>query len=113
MRLILSLLLGLLITVSTSCANNMVTVNLKVIDSETGLPVEGGTVGMGFLSNTKDNDFKGVTNDQGRVSATSDALWGVKIRVREHGYYNSTRRTARGDQDQNLLLRPNKTPKPK
>jgi len=112
MKLGLLFLLGLLITVSTSVANNNVTVKLKVIDSESGLPVEGATVGMGFLSNTKNNDFKGETNDEGRVSATSDSLWGVKIRVRKHGYYKSTRRTARGDQDLTLLLRPIKNPQP-
>jgi hypothetical protein len=112
MKLGLLLLLGLLITVSTSCANNSVTVNLKVIDSKTGQPVEGAKVDMGFLISRGSNSFDGYTDGEGRVTATNTALYGVSMVIRKHGYYKSTRRTARGDQDLTLLLRPIQNPQP-
>ncbi len=92
-----------------ACASTSVNVKLNVVDNNRQ-PVAEAKVGMGFLLSKGGNSFDGLTDSDGYVEVTENALFGVKIFVNKDGYYESKTRTGYGDQKLTLLLREKKNP---
>lgn len=88
----------------SACAGNITRVDLLVVD-ENGSPLDQVNVAMGFLSNTPNNNYRGVTNSDGKVFAVSDSVWGVKVYAEKPDYYDSFKRIENGNQSLVLPLR--------
>jgi hypothetical protein len=103
------MLICILICINTACANN-INVQLHVVDDEKQ-PVENAQVNMGFLLSKGSNSFKGFTDKNGYIEASEHGLWGVGFAIRKAGYYTSTKRAGKNeDQNLTLILRKIKNP---
>ncbi len=98
-----------LVLPGVACASTSVNVKLNVVD-DNRQPVAEAKVGMGFLLSKGGNSFDGLTDSDGYVEVTENALFGVKIFVNKDGYYESKTRTGYGDQKLTLLLREKRNP---
>ncbi|MDO6762047.1 hypothetical protein [Agarivorans sp. 1_MG-2023] len=108
--LIKHLALSLLILGLTACAGNLIQIKLKVVDQD-GHPVKDAKVVMNFMLSQGSNDFDGLTDKQGEVSARRTSQFGAMIGIYKDGYYPSNiRRTSRGDQNLTIELRKKKNP---
>ena len=92
----------------------IVSVKLKVHDSETLQPVADADVVMSFLLPKGSNTAKGITNSKGALRLTAWGGLGVGIYVKKDGYYPSSRKIGRQKSFQtvSLNLRPIKHPVP-
>lgn len=93
----------------SACSGERVTVDLKVIDQD-GAPLEGVKADLGFVLPSGGTNYVNDTDDQGRLSVTRRAAYGVSILLTKPGYYASRRRTGYGDQTLTMELREIKKP---
>lgn len=109
MKLIYVLAIVFLLIPATGCSKDAVHLELHVIDGD-GAPVVSAEVRIGFLHGQRGSSFRGLTDEDGFIEATKDAVYGMKIRILKEGYYDSRYRTGRGDQDLTMILRRKKNP---
>lgn len=95
---------------NAACSGERVSVDLSVIGLD-GVPVSDVKTEIGFgLPNGRGSRFVGYTDENGRLSETRRAAFGVDILLSKPGYYESYQKTGYGDQNLTMELREIKNP---
>ena len=88
-----------------ACAGESVRIDLTVVDQD-GNPLSGVKAELGFgLPNGGGSRYVGYTDDEGRITETRRAAFGVGIVLEKPGYYRSVHVTGYGDQALTMELR--------
>ena len=88
-----------------ACAGESVRIDLTVVDQD-GNPLSEVKAELGFgLPNGGGSRYVGYTDDEGRITETRRAAFGVGIVLEKPGYYRSVHVTGYGDQALTMELR--------
>jgi hypothetical protein len=109
MNFVLTALGGTLLISMTACAAPKAKIIAKVIDSETGKPIQGAKVSLGFVYESSWGKYKsdkqiGNTNKEGIFSGAGSTRQDTIVKAYKSGYYESWHTTLDDNLKHNKLL---------